>query len=454
MDGISSPRMRVEESPTERSADTTSGRERRSIVLRGVLHGDTTLVRLSGSRWVLGRGGPVDVSLDRPRVSRAHAEIVRRGPVLAIRDLGSTNGTRVDGKRIEHASIGVGSVIRLGEWLGVVEDVETEAGFGELAPGLWGGAMIAESLRILELAVPSRLPVLLVGKTGTGKERFARALHHLSGKDLPFCALNCAAIQPALAEAELFGYRKGSFTGADRSYAGALRNAGKGVLFLDEVAELPLAVQAKLLRALDTGDVAPLGEVAGAHFEARIVAACHEPLSDSVAKGSFREDLAARLAGVVIPLPELRLRRADIPALFDTFLRQYSGGTAPAVSTKLYERLCLYAWPGNVRELELLARQLLAIRGMEPLLRRSHLPPALLPAPEASDAAPVTRSNTVDVDRLSSALKDAGGNVKAAAKMAGISRQRAYRLIGSRRLMNLVSATRESSDLEDDARDD
>ena len=446
----------VEEFPTEPSADSTNAKHPPRFVLRGVLPGDATALDLDGTRWVLGRGGESDVVLGRARVSRSHAEITRRGPVIAIRDLKSTNGTHVNGESVEHASLGAGSVVRIGEWLGVVEEVAygmPEWPFGELAPGIWGSALLGQSLRLLKLAAASRLPVLLVGNTGTGKERLARALHHFSGDERPFRAINCAALQPALAEAELFGYRKGSFTGADRSFAGHLRLAEDGILFLDEVADLPASVQAKLLRALDTGEFTPLGEATVARLAARVVAACQQPLSELVARGRFRADLAARLAGVIVEIPELVQRRADIPSLFDRFLCEHSGATAPPVSTRLHEHLCLHDWPGNVRELELLARQLLATHGMEPLLRRSHLPKAMHPLTtdtRIDGASP--RSNSADVACLTNALKQVGGNVKVAAKMAGISRQRAYRLIGSRRLTSLVAESRQASD-EDDVRD-
>jgi transcriptional regulator of acetoin/glycerol metabolism len=445
-----------DEAATDRSMDTTSAHTRRILALRGVLPGDDTLLHLSGNRWVIGRGSHCDASLQRARVSRQHAEIVRKGPLLTIRDLGSTNGTNVNGRKIEHASIGSGDVVRVGEWLGMVDEIEPDegvSGFSEIAPGVWGGALLARVLRSVALVAPSRIPVLLLGKTGTGKERFARALHHFSGAHRPFHAVNCAALPPALAEAELFGYRKGAFTGADRSFAGHLRSARDGVVFLDELGDMPETVQAKLLRALDTREITPLGE-ASVRFDAQIVSACQEPLADLVEKGRLRSDLAARLSGVVVRLPDLSERPSDIPSLFHTFLRQHSGGTAPPVSVKLYETLCLYSWPANVRELELLARQLLALHGMEPRLRRSHLPDTFRETPEPDPSAVQANKNSSDTASLSEALRRAGGNVKVAAAIAGISRQRAYRLIGSRRLKPLISETRGNAIDEESGRDD
>jgi transcriptional regulator with PAS, ATPase and Fis domain len=258
----------------------------------------------------------------------------------------------------------------------------------------------------------------------------------------PFHAVNCAALPVALAEAELFGYRKGAFTGAERHHGGHLRAAGQGILFLDEVAELPLPIQAKLLRALDTGELSPIGETGRAHLQARVLAACQVPLAELVRTGVLREDLAARLDGLVVTLPELSARRGDIPVLFHGFLHKHSAGTAPPVSTKLYAELCLHEWPANVRELEQLARRLLAVHGLEPVLRRSHLP-AELRAPGPRSEAPKSTDRVDAVERLTRALQGANGNVKKAAATAGISRQSAYRLINSSRLNGAVATARE-----------
>jgi two-component system NtrC family response regulator len=295
------------------------------------------------------------------------------------------------------------------------------------------------------------VPLPQIRRTGTRKERFAHAIHHYAGAHGPFHAINCAALQLPMAEGELFGYRKGAFTGAERTYAGQLRAADGGTLFLDEVGDLPLPLQAKLLRALDTGEIAPLGDTGRSRFDARVIAACQQPLAELIAAGRFREDLAARISGLVVTLPPLEQRVADIPSLFEVFLRKHSAATAPPVTTKLYERLCLHDWPGNVRELELLARQLLAVRGLEPRLRRSHLPAswrrsAPPDADNGSDPAATEDRNERDIEALSAALKSARGNVKLAAKMSGISRQRAYRLIGSRRLGELLSEARDGSE--------
>jgi transcriptional regulator with PAS, ATPase and Fis domain len=433
----------MEASTTQGSADFSEPSERLEFVLRSAVPGQRAALVLDGGPWRLGRSEECQLKLEDSGVSRQHAEVERRGPLLTIRDLSSTNGTYVDGERVQHRPLAAGSVVRLGEWLGVVEQHQADSApyhFRELAPGVWGGPGLALALLPLQRAASSTVPVVLVGTTGSGKERFAHALHALGAPGRVFRAVNCAALPPALAEAELFGYRRGSFTGAERNHQGHLRLAEDGTLFLDEVADLPLPVQAKLLRALDNGEMMPLGEAHPARFRARVVAACQESLSDLVTAGRFREDLANRLCGVVVHIPDLRERRGDIPGLFEQFLHRHSGGTAPRVSTRLYETLCLYDWPGNVREVELLARNLLAVHGLEPTLRPMHLPSEL--RGNRAAGRPTARHPGDALDDLTAALKTAGGNVKRAADLAGISRQRAHRLIASRNLRGVVSTSR------------
>ncbi|HVR19316.1 MAG TPA: sigma 54-interacting transcriptional regulator, partial [Polyangiaceae bacterium] len=326
----------------------------------------------------------------------------------------------------------------------------------ELAPGLWGGPRLARSLAPAKRASASDLPIVLVGATGTGKERFAQAVHHFSGRTGRFHALNCAALPEALAEAELFGYQKGAFTNAERAYPGQLRAADGGTLFFDEIGDLPLAIQAKLLRALESKQVLPLGETRSMPFDARVVAATQRPLDELVLDGSFRSDLAARLQGLIVTIPTLTERRRDIPALFHEFLREHSGGRPPPVSTRLYERLCLYDWPRNVRELELLARQLLFVHGLEPRLRRSHLPEqfkALVPLDGETVHEGFANRDEYDFHRLTQALEDTGGNLTLAAKRGGISRQRAYRLMKLQR-GNGANSNGQPSTLPPDERSD
>jgi two-component system response regulator AtoC len=367
-----------------------------------------------------------------------HAELYRQGPLYVLRDLGSTNGTWLGGRRIEHAPVSPGCVVRIGEWVGVflksTSNSEEGTRFGELAPGLFGGPALAELLAPLRRAAPSNLPVLLIGDTGTGKERLARATHHFSGRSGPFVAVNCSALPEHLAEAELFGYRRGAFTGAERASSGYFRAAHGGTLFLDEMPELAPAQQAKLLRVLDDGHVVGLGESSGVSVDVRVVSASQTPLRELVEKGRLRRDLAARLSGLELRLPSLAARRAEIPMFFKHFLKRQCGGRPPAVEARLVEALCLHDWPDNVRELELVTRRLLAVHGHEASLGRQHLPAGFAALSEdlgtsVRPSSPPKGRREHELSRVERELANNGGNVKAAAGTLGISRQRVYRLL-------------------------
>jgi transcriptional regulator of acetoin/glycerol metabolism len=402
---------------------------------------------LSNDRMSIGREAPATLQFDARGVSRRHAEISREGPVYALRDLGSTNGTFLNGRAIEHAALAAGDVVRLGDVLGVVargraeleaDDPVVIADCGVFGPGL------AELVSVMKRAANSALPVVIQGETGSGKECVARALHVLSTRSGKFHAVNCAALPIGIAEAELFGHRKGAFTGAQQDSLGHLRAAHRGTLFLDELVELPVAVQAKLLRAIQEREVTPLGDTSAVGIDVRLVAAIQEPLAELVASKRLREDLAMRLSGLVIEIPPLRARREDIAALFDEFLKRQSGGRPPALEPRLLERVLLHAWPGNVRELELLAQQLITLHGHEPLLRRHMLPAALRtgvedePALRSSDPAPTRNGH--DLARLSEQLRNNGGNLARAAEAIGVSRQRAYRLLAGRSVKDLLAS--------------
>jgi transcriptional regulator with AAA-type ATPase domain len=412
--------------------------------LRGLLS------RLTADRLVLGRGEDCEICLPGDETSRRHAVLERQGMVRTIRDLDSRNGVFLNGEQVREAPISPGVVLRLGEWIGVVVEVpadatEPEPVFDLLAPRLAGGPVLRPLLDEVRRLAPSTLPVVLLGETGTGKEGFARAIHLWSGRKGPFVAVNCAALVPSLAEAELFGYRKGAFTGAERASAGHFRAAQGGTLLLDEITDLPEAIQAKLLRALEQHEIMPLGESAAVMVDVRIVAATQIPLSQVVAEKKFRPDLSARLDGMTVRLPPLRDRRQEIPFLFSHLVGEHSGGRPPRIEPRLVEQLCLYDWPFNVREMDLLVRRLLVLHGSEESLRRSHLPENIRHLPgrrETPLAVPVTPTplsveirETAHARRerelaaLQVALRDHRGNVAHAAAAVGISRQRAYRLM-------------------------
>ncbi len=275
---------------------------------------------------------------------------------------------------------------------------------------------------------PRDVTVLVTGESGTGKERVAEALVRASKRaDRPYVRFNCAALTAELAEAELFGHVKGAFTGAIRARLGLFGEADGGTLLLDEIAELDLGLQAKLLRALQQGEVRPVGEDKSRKVDVRIVAATHRDLKDRVAKGQFREDLFYRLNVVNLHIPPLRERPEDIPALAKHFLAQFSErfGTGPLpVGEEVFRRLAAYSWPGNVRELEN------AIESAVALSVNGALDPALLPSGAAASAAGEPRGALTLKLRMEAyergiiveALRASRNNRSEAARALGVSR--------------------------------
>jgi DNA-binding NtrC family response regulator len=242
--------------------------------------------------------------------------------------------------------------------------------------------------RVMEMVrkvAPTPSTVLLVGESGTGKELLARAVHRLAANAAArFLAVNCAAIPHELLENQLFGHRKGAFTGADRDQSGMFVHAAGGTIFLDEIGELPLATQAKLLRAIEQKEVHPVGANEPVAVEARIIAATNKNLAKEVEAGRFREDLYYRLNVVSIPLPPLRERREDIPDLVETFVAKHSqalGKHITALTHEAMQILLACPWKGNIRELEN-ALQRAVILSDGPLLAPADLPPDLAPQPD------------------------------------------------------------------------
>lgn len=385
----------------------------------------------SDAEVAIGRDEDCQSVLSGQDVSRKHATVRAEGPHSVLIDLSSRNRTWVNGRAIQATLLGEGDVVRVGGWVGVV--TRARDSLGALAPGLYGGARLREAVGAAERAAKSDLPIVLEGETGTGKEAVSRAIHAWSGRSGPLVAVNCAALPQALAEGELFGYRRGAFTGAQQASAGYFRSAEQGTLLLDEICELPLPLQAKLLRVLEQREVQPLGEVKPVKLDVRVLAAAQEPLAQAVAQGRFRADLFARLDGLSVRLPPLRERRAEIPYLFVRLLVENSGGRPPEVDARLIERLCLYDWPFNVRELSLLVKRLLVLHGAERRLTLAHLPERLreVEAPRASRAStpPPAPVEAPELPQLLEALRASNGNVARAAQALGISRQRAYRMM-------------------------
>ena len=295
--------------------------------------------------------------------------------------------------------------------------------------------LVADSPAMVEVlgwvrrSAASRSLVLITGETGTGKEVVARLIHDLGpDRDQPFLAVNLAAVPENMVESELFGHERGAFTGADRRREGILRAAGAGSVFLDEIAEMPLAAQAKLLRALEVREVQPLGSDAAAPFEARILVATHRDLGALVREGRFREDLFYRLNVLQVQLPALRERPEDIPRLVQQLLERHaarSGTAAPHVTPEAMRALCQHPWRGNVRELANVLERALILAGDD------RIDLAQLPS-DVTEAAPPGLGLQEAVDRservhIALVLRLCGGSRERAASELGVSPATLYR---------------------------
>jgi len=399
---------------------------------------DGRVTPIASGRTVLGRDYTCDVRLAGDQMSRQHAEIVKESAMIVIADLNSMNGTYVDGRRVTRAPIDEGSVVRIGDWVGVLMKLAREqdgAAFQEIIPGYFGGPRTLAVVEPLRKAAASDLAVIIEGETGTGKEGIARATHLWSGRKGPFIAVNCAALPETLAEGELFGYRKGAFTGADRANPGHFQSANGGTLFLDEVSDLPSAIQPKLLRVLEQGEVTPLGESKAVPIDVRVVVATQKPLATLVSEDRFRADLMARLDGLRIRLPPLRSRVEEVPYLFTRRLMIKSGPT-PGLDAAAIEALCCHRWPLNIREVVNLAKRVVALHSQEKVLKRSQLaalmnvaepaakaePAKAAAPPPNSEPAGLTTAEREDRQRVIDVLDRCAGNQTAAARMLNISR--------------------------------
>ena len=267
-------------------------------------------------------------------------------------------------------------------------------------------------------------PVLIMGETGTGKELVARAVHRRSQRsDGPFVPVNCGALTPDLVTSQLFGHRKGSFTGAVSDHQGFFAAAQGGTLFLDEVGELPLAIQPALLRALDDRFISPVGETKPREVDFRLVAATSRALETEIESDEFRSDLYYRLSVVRIVIPPLRERLEDLPVLARAFLaeaRARTGKDVSEIASEAMAKMLNYSWPGNVRQLKN-AIEFATIRAREGLIEVEHLPS------EVVSPSPAIKQSNSEADRIRAALAQTRGNRREAAKILGVSRSTFYR---------------------------
>jgi two-component system response regulator GlrR len=403
---------------------------------------------------LIGSSAQVHAIVDDRMVSRLHAELELRDDGVWVRDLGSKNGTWVEGVRVQAAQMADGARLRVGGSTLVVT-YDREPRKVPLWPSDCLGSMVAASERMRELFqraaqyAQTDAPVLVSGETGTGKELLAQAIHELSARsEGPFVVVDCAALADTLLESELFGHVRGAFTDAVSTRVGAIEAAHGGTVFLDEIGELPAAMQPKLLRALETHQVRRVGEVAFRQVDVRFVAATHRDLAAMVAAGAFREDLYFRLAVLPAVVPSLRERSEDIPLLLEHFAARYPGlKFEPNVIQALRSR----PWLGNVRELRNFVERARALGPAQALamLDGAEGPPAPAPAGEAAVSVasiPSLWLPEVPLDRPFKELREAyldhlereyiagmiakvGRNANAVATAAGLDRTYVHRLM-------------------------
>jgi transcriptional regulator with GAF, ATPase, and Fis domain len=419
--------------------------------------------KIIDTRILIGSAAGSGVVVPDPTVSRIHAELEARDDGLWIRDLGSRNGTFVDGLQVTGARIPDNGKIRLGSVeLSVDYDPQRRRPI-EIWPSDSFGRLVGASVRMRELfatiarIAPMDASVLIHGETGTGKELVAQAIHDASPRaSKPFVVVDCAALPENLLDAELFGHARGAFTGAVGTRTGAIEAADGGTVFLDEIGELPIPMQPKLLRVLESRMVRRVGETSYRTVDVRFISATHRDLLRMVGAGEFREDLFFRLSVLPIEVPPLRERRDDIERLVNHFLKL--SGEAGPVDPQLMRQLADRPWRGNVRELRNFVDRARALGAKEALAMAVHgqAPP---PAPEPpavprpsppSTVEPVASASKVDDPKVFEATYkdfrevwiDAGEkeyvrrlllrhdrNVAAAAREAGVDRTYIYRLI-------------------------
>ena len=447
----------MRDAPSKRSEGASKTTQKRASVgqrwsahpeLRCVSSPDSSVVgrsfTLDGDSYEFGRAVGQRIHVQDQRMSRRHFRLESSATGYEIIDLDAANGTFVDGFRLEGSMAFEGEVIAAGDTL-FVRDRDVDPDLLPSSPrvtessyqGLVGVSATARALRrSIGTVAGTDGGVLLLGATGTGKEVCARAIHEASGRTGDFVAVNCAAIPAELAEAEFFGSVKGAFTGAGDGRPGYFEQADAGTLFLDEVGDLPAALQAKLLRVLEDNKIRRLGGTKMLGVDVRVVAATHVDLERS----DFRRDLLARLGDWILRLPRLAERKADILTLWTHF---FGGDDAPEMTAEFQEALLLYDWPMNIRELKKLARRVAelapdgevadvhllprAIR--DPLFRRlNHEWEPSSGKPEVqTPATPVDESGTPGRKKLIEALRASGGNVKQAALDNNWHRTQLYR---------------------------
>jgi two-component system response regulator GlrR len=405
----------------------------RIAVERGA--GPKTVLSSSEERVLIGRSPQADLVVDDETVSRIHCEITAEQEGFVLRDLGSRNGTTISGIRVREVCLP--SDLRIG--VGTAEISFSVLGRAEQAriyPDNRFGRLLGDSpaMRVvfgrLARVAARDTTLLLEGESGTGKELAAQAVHEASARrDGPFVVIDCGSVPRALLEAELFGHERGAYTGATRARPGAFLHADGGTIFLDEVGELDIELQPRLLGVLERREVKPIGAAQPIAVNVRVIAATNRDLRREVNHGNFRQDLYYRLAVATVRLPSLRERVSDIPLLVRTFLEQLSrqDGVEHPLDEGLLQRLMQRAWPGNVRELKNAVEQVVAFGFEEVELEEApHGAPAVVLPFKIAKAKLL---EAFEREYLVGALAQHSGNITAAANAAELDRVHFLRLL-------------------------
>jgi len=392
----------------------------------------------------VGRGDEVDLRIDDPSVSRDHACLhFGRNNEIHVSDSGSSNGTRVRSRRLkpgEKVLVSAGETFEVGSALLMVQDpfgADSNRVAGPASGGVLDSGIViqdramASLYQLAERVAKSTINVLLLGETGVGKDVLARKIHAMSPRaDKPFLPLNCGALTEQLLESELFGHEKGAFTGAVEQKLGLLEAANEGTVFLDEVGELPMSVQVKLLRVLEERAVRRVGGLKAKPFDIRFIAATNRDLAQAIVDSGFRSDLFYRLNGISLVIPPLRQRVGEIEGLAQKFVEDASKRTgqakAPTLAPDALAWLKGYHWPGNIRELQnTIERAVLLCTG--DVIGLDQLPTKVEPGTSPLGGSGGYMQLTPGDDdperqRIIDALEQCAGNQTRAAKMLGISR--------------------------------
>ncbi len=397
---------------------------------------------------VVGSDPSCQLQLSDRAVSRRHAKLVAEGGRVIVQDLGSRNGTFLASVKIKEAELPAGAVLTLGQSAVTVQPrwhvrelpPSTKRSFGEV---LGESLAMREIFAILERVAPTDVSVLVEGESGTGKELVARSIHAASQRAAkPYVVFDCSAVPADLVESELFGHKRGAFSGAVSDRAGAFVQADGGTLCLDELGELPVDLQPKLLRVLESGEVKAVGADTTRKVDVRVVASTNRDLHAEMRRGRFRQDLLYRLDVVKIRLPPLRQRPEDVPALVAKLLdgKLANGDTIGGENLK---KLVSYGWPGNVRELRNTLARAVALAGKQPRfadlvfnLGPASSAPATIGMEYPGVSSPVPYKEAKDQLLLgfhrayvAAVLERHKGSVREAAAAAGLSRKHLYELI-------------------------